>query len=216
MKLKGFFMIKAVLFDMDGVLIDAKDWHFEALNDALKIFGIEISYEDHLRTFDGIPTKEKLKILEKQYYLPSEIHSLINKIKQRNTVTQTVLKCKPTFATEYALSQLKAQGYKIAVCSNSIRSTIELMMNRAALSSYLDLIVSNEDVIKGKPSPEMYLKAMKYFNINPEEALICEDNENGIKAALASGAHLLRIGTVEDTNYQNISQRINEINKGEA
>lgn len=207
-------MIKAVLFDMDGVLIDAKDWHYEALNEALGVFGIRISYEEHLRTFDGIPTKEKLKILAQQYYLPKNLHVLINKLKQKKTIEQTVLKCKPLFVTEYALSRLKNEGYQIAVCSNSIRSTIELMMDRAALSEYIDLIVSNEDVSKGKPSPEMYLEAMAYFNIKPQEALICEDNENGIKAAIASGGNLLKIGTVEDTNYRNIRNKINLLDLG--
>ena len=62
--------IKAVLFDMDGVLIDAKDWHYEALNKALGLFGIEISRYDHLATFDGLPTKVKLQMLSKKYYLP--------------------------------------------------------------------------------------------------------------------------------------------------
>ena len=62
--------IKAVLFDMDGVLIDAKDWHYEALNKALKLFGIEINRYDHLTTFDGLPTKVKLDLLSKRFYLP--------------------------------------------------------------------------------------------------------------------------------------------------
>lgn len=205
-------MIKAVLFDMDGVLIDAKDWHYEALNKALDIFGIKIDYEDHLRHFDGIPTRDKLKILAERHFLPAEIHPLINTLKQKYTIELTITKCKPNFTNEYALSKLKAEGYKIAVCSNSIRSTIDLMMEKSSLSPFIDLIVSNQDVTKGKPSPEMYLKAMERLRIKPSEALICEDNENGIKAALASGGNLLKIGTIEDTNFDNIMGRISQIN----
>ena len=138
--------IKAVLFDMDGVLIDAKDWHYEALNKALKLFGIEINRYDHLTTFDGLPTKVKLDLLSKRFYLPEGLHSFINEMKQSYTAELVYQRCHPMFHHEYALSRLKREGYKIAVCSNSIRNTIELMMDRAGLSSYIDLIISNEDV----------------------------------------------------------------------
>ena len=120
--------VKAILFDMDGVLIDAKDWHYKALNKALGLFGIQISRYDHLNTFDGLPTKVKLEMLSKRYYLPKELHSFINELKQSYTVEMINEKCHPTFNHEYALSKLHLDGYKIAVCSNSIRKTIKLMI----------------------------------------------------------------------------------------
>lgn len=201
-------MIKAILFDMDGVLIDAKDWHYEALNKALGLFGLEISRYDHLHTFDGIPTKVKLKMLGEQYYLPEELHPFINQIKQKYTQELIELKCKPMFHHEYALLKLKQQGYKIAVCSNSIKATIEMMMKKAELIEYIDLIISNEDVKKAKPDPEMYNMAIKKFNLNPIECLIVEDNPNGIAAAKASGAFVLPVVTVYDVNYANIMKAI--------
>lgn len=200
--------IKAVLFDMDGVLIDAKDWHYEALNRALGLFGLGISRYDHLHTFDGLPTKVKLKMLSEQYHLPVELHSFINQVKQQYTEELTELKCRPMFHHEYALSKLRAEGYKIAVCSNSIRFTIENMMRKAALSQYLDLIVSNEDVKKAKPDPEMYNTAISKFQLDPKECLIIEDNPNGIAAARASGAYVLPVATVYDVNYENIKAAI--------
>ena len=203
--------IKAVLFDMDGVLIDAKDWHYEALNEALNLFGVEISRYDHLHTFDGLPTKVKLKMLAEQYYLPEELHTFINKVKQKNTIKKVSERCHPLFQHEYALSRLSAEGYKIAVCSNSIRNTIESMMNAAQLTQYLDLIVSNEDVSKAKPDPEMYLTAIKKFDLQPEECLVIEDNPNGVKAGIASGAHVLKVETVYDVNYSNIFNKIKEV-----
>lgn len=203
--------IKAVLFDMDGVLIDAKDWHYEALNKALELFGMEISRYDHLSTFDGLPTKVKLEILSKRYYLPKELHSLINQMKQAYTIEMINTKCHPMFSHEYALSMLHQRGYKIAVCSNSVRKTIELMMDRAELTSYLDLIVSNEDVSKAKPDPEMYLNAIAKFGMKPKECLVVEDNPNGIQAGKASGAFVLEVATVYDVNYENISRKIKEI-----
>ena len=203
--------IKAILFDMDGVLIDAKDWHYEALNEALGLFGLEISRYDHLHTFDGLPTSVKLKMLSEQYYLPKQLHSFINKVKQQNTIRKVNERCHPLFQHEYALSRLHSEGYKIAVCSNSIRNTIEEMMQHAALTKYLDLIVSNEDVKKAKPDPEMYNTAIKKLGVKPEECLVVEDNINGVKAGVASGATVLKVETVYDVNYSNISAKIREV-----
>lgn len=203
--------IKAVLFDMDGVLIDAKDWHYEALNEALRLFGIEISRYDHLHTFDGLPTNVKLEMLSEQNYLPKKLHGFINQIKQKNTIRMVNEKCHPMFHHEYALSRLSSEGYKMAVCSNSIRNTIENMMEKAGLNTYLDLIVSNEDVKKAKPDPEMYITAITKFGVKPEECLVVEDNPNGVKAGIASGAHILQVETVYDVNYANIRARIDEV-----
>lgn len=203
--------IKAIIFDMDGVLIDAKDWHYEALNKALRLFGLEISRYDHLVTYDGLPTKKKLEMLSLERGLPKQLHGFIHDMKQKYTIDLIHQFCKPSFYHQYALSKLKNEGYKLAVCSNSIRKTIELMMNKAGLIEYLEFFLSNEDVQEGKPNPEIYIKAIKKLGLNPEECLVVEDNENGVKAAIASGAHLLRVYSIEEVNYQHIKNRIKEI-----
>ena len=203
--------IKAVLFDMDGVLIEAKEWHYEALNRALDLFGMPISRYEHATTFDGIPTSRKLEILSIERGLPRELHKFLNEMKQRYTTEMIHTLCRPRFAQEQALSTLKSKGYKISVCSNSIRAMVELMMEKANLTQYLDLMVSNEDVSKSKPDPEMYNKAIAHFNLRPDECLVVEDNENGIKAAKASGAHLLVVQDVSETSITNIMGRIREI-----
>lgn len=204
-------MIKAILFDMDGVLIDAKDWHYEALNRALEHFGYTISRDSHLSTFDGLPTRQKLKMLSKSQALPVKLHEFLNTLKQAYTLEISHQKCKPSFNHQYALSKLKAAGYKIAVCSNSVRQSVEAMMSLSGLERYIDLMVSNEDVSKGKPDPEMYLKAMNYFGLKPEECLILEDNEHGIQAARASGGNILKIGVPDDVTFINIMNKIREI-----
>jgi beta-phosphoglucomutase len=203
--------IKAVLFDMDGVLIEAKEWHYEALNRALDLFGMPISRFDHLTTFDGLPTRKKLEMLSLERGLPEQLHEFINEMKQQYTMELVHTQCKPVFVHEYALSNLKARGYKLAVCSNSVRNTVESMMQKAGLYSYLDYMVSNEEVRRGKPDPEMYLNAMSYFKLLPEECLVVEDNENGIKAARASGAHLLVVKNTTDPNRDNLLGAIERI-----
>lgn len=203
--------IKAVIFDMDGVLIDAKEWHYEALNKALSLFGEQISKYDHLITFDGLPTKDKLNMLTLERKFPLGLHKFVNEMKQEYTMEIIYSKCKPTFCHRYALSKLKEKKYNLAVCSNSIRNTVQIMMEKSGLIEYLDFFISNEDVTKGKPDPEMYIKAIERMGLLPEECLIVEDNENGIKAALASGAHLLKVENVSEVNFFNITNRINEI-----
>lgn len=204
-------MIKAVLFDMDGVLIDAKDWHYEALNKALDFFGMAIERDSHLATYDGLPTRRKLEMLTKAKHLPVKLHSFLNEMKQEFTAEFAHSNCKPNFLHQRALSQLHRDNYKLAVCSNSVRSSIELMMRLAKLDSYLDVILSNEDVAKSKPHPEIYLTAMAQFNVKPEECLILEDNEHGIAAARASGGHVMVIGNTSDVYYESIVDRIKAI-----
>lgn len=196
--------IKAILFDMDGVLIDAKDWHYEALNKALGLFGITINRYEHLTTFDGLPTRVKLEILSKRFFLPKALHHFINQLKQSYTNEIIYEKCHPIFHHEYALSNLQRMGYKIAVCSNSIKKTIELMMNRAELSSYVDLILSNEDVKKAKPDPEIYITAIKKLGLKPDECIVIEDNIKGIEAGKASGAAVLEVTDIYDVTLDNI------------
>lgn len=208
-------MIKAIIFDMDGVLIDAKEWHYEALNRALRLFGFEISRYEHLATYDGLPTSKKLDMLSVQTGLPKKLHRFINEMKQQYTTELVRSLCRPHFKHEYALSKLKAAGYQLAVASNSVRNSVELMMENARLKPYLNFMLSNEDVEKPKPSPDIYLKAIDKLGLTAKECLIVEDNEHGIRAATASGAHLLVVQNVDEVNYSNLVRRIAECdNKG--
>ncbi len=205
-------MIKAIIFDMDGVLIEAKDWHYEALNRALELFGYSISRYDHLITYDGLPTRKKLEMLTMERGLPKGLHQFINDMKQQYTMEISQVKCKPTFCHEYALSKLKAEGYRLAVASNSIRQTVELLMDKSNLAQYIEFYLSNQDVKRGKPDPEIYINAINRLDLSPEECLIVEDNQNGIRAAKASGAHVMVVNNVEDVNYTNM---VNHIKRSE-
>jgi HAD superfamily hydrolase (TIGR01509 family) len=196
--------IRAVVFDMDGVLIDAKDWHYEALNRALGLFGYSISRIDHLTTFDGLPTKKKLEMLSLERGLPRGLHAFVNDLKQTYTTEITHQRCKPVFAHEYALSKLKGLGYKLAVASNSVRATVELMMEKSNLRQYIDLLISNQDVRNAKPDPEMYLTAAAGLSLPPGQCLVVEDNPNGIRAAEAAGCPVLVVHGIEDVNLTSV------------
>ena len=104
----------------------------------------------------------------------------------------------------------------MAVCSNSIQSSVRLMMSQAQLDEYLDVQLSNEDVVNSKPHPEIYLKAMKLLDCLPEECLIVEDNEHGIQAARASGGHVMVVSSPSGLNYSRIAQSIADAEKSSA
>ena len=207
--------IKAVIFDMDGVLIDAKEWHYESLNNALCLFGYEISRHDHLVTYDGLPTKKKLEMLSMESGLPRSLHSFVNRMKQQNTMEIVSAKCKPVFYHQYALAKLRESGLRLAVASNSIRKTVTSMLEYADLAQYVEFSLSNEDVSKPKPDPEIYTTAIERLQLAPEECVIVEDNLNGIKAARAAGGHVLEVARVEDVNYANIRRMVEECDNGE-
>ncbi len=206
-------MIKAIIFDMDGVLVDAREWHYEALNKALKHFGYEISRYDHLITYDGLPTSRKLEMLSLEKGLPKKLHKFINELKQQYTIDKIFIDCHPVFQHEYALSELKAEGYHIAVASNSVRKTVELMMEKSNLMQYLDFFMSNQDVKKAKPDPEIYNLAVQKLGYFPSECLVVEDNKNGIMAARSAGTQVMEINTIYEVNYENIRNHIEMANK---
>ena len=201
-------MIRAVIFDMDGVLIDAREWHYDALNRALRLFGQEIGRTEHLLTFDGLPTRRKLEILTSTRGFPKNLHGFVNQLKQQYTMEIVYARCKPVFAREFALSQLKARGFRLAVASNSVRESVEAMMTRSNLMAYLDLVLSNEDVARSKPDPEIYLAAMKGLGVAAHETLIIEDNDHGVRAARSSGAHVMVVRDVDEVDIGAIDRAL--------
>jgi len=206
-------VIKAVVFDMDGVLIDAREWHYEALNIALSHFGFSISRADHIARFDGLPTRDKLACLSAEYGLPIGLHGLISDIKQASTAELVYRQCKPNFEHEYLLRELRSRGIKLGLASNSIRASIDLMLSRANIAVYFDVVLSNEDVTNAKPEPDIYVEAMLRLESRAEETLVVEDNEHGIAAARAAGCHVLQVAEPSEVTYRRLQQAIEEVNR---
>lgn len=196
--------IKAVIFDLDGVLVEAKDWHFYALNKALKIFGSDFSYTEHLSTYDGLPTKMKIKMLNEISGFPLELGDIVSDLKQIYTQEYFSTRCFPDFSKDYLFRKLRDAEILTAVASNSIRSTVDQAMISLDIEKYIEFSLSNEDVSKPKPSPDIYLKAIELLGVDASECLIVEDNINGITAAKASGAYCLEVKEVEDVNHINV------------
>jgi len=208
--------IKAILFDLDGVLVDATEWHYVALNRALALFGFSISRYEHLSTYNGLPTRKKLEMLSIEKGLPVALHGLINKIKQVYTREEILTQCQPVFDKEYMLSRLKREGYRMAVCSNSIRDSLELMIRQSGLSDYFEFLVSNNDVMHPKPDPEIYLKAIERLGCRPDEVVIVEDAPHGIEAARRSGGYVCPVAGFTEVDYFRIQASIAQSERSPA
>ena len=202
-------MIKLIIFDLDGVLVDAKNIHYLTLNEALGS-KYEISWEEHLNKYDGLKTNEKLKLLTTSKGLPPSSYNEIWLKKQELTINE-LKKITPNDVLKYTIKELSHQKYKIAVCSNSIRKTILTVLSKLDIIEYFDYIVSNEDVNNSKPHPEMYWKTISYFGVLPEETLIIEDSPFGLLAANRSKSNVMRVETPNSVTIDNINKHINNL-----
>lgn len=204
-------MKKAVVFDMDGVLIDARDWHFEALNQALVNFGLEISYEDHLERFNGLSTRQKLNKISDESLLPVELHSVISATKQNRTLRIAAEKCFPMTQHLILLELLKVKGFRIGVYTNSIRETAEAMLQYAGLLEKIDVLITNQDVKSPKPDPEGYLLVCQKLGVKPEDTYVVEDGEFGIKAAKLAGCRVIQVESPVDVSISLLADLLPEI-----
>jgi len=207
--------IKLIVFDMDGVLVDARELHYDALNRALISIDkkYQISRKEHLSTFDGLPTSKKLSILTKTKGLPKDIHKKVWSLKQE--FTRKIIDEEMLYDDRMRsiLRRLKDDGYGICVASNSIRESVKMMLLRKGLLEYVDFFISNQDVKSPKPNPEMYLKAMIAYGVGPLETLIVEDSHVGRKAAIQSGAYLCAVTDPDDVTYEKVSSHLVSANK---
>ena len=205
-------MIKLIIFDLDGVLVEAKNIHFNALNKALGDYAI--SWNEHLSTYDGLKTFQKLDMLTKEKGLPVEEHQRIWEDKQKYTL-QMLGELKPSKSISAAISSLSKSGYKIACCSNSIRKTVVTVLAKLDIIEYFDLIISNEDVLNSKPHPEMYWTAMSKMKCLPEETLIVEDSPYGLLAAARSKSYILRVKNPKEVTFANLTKKLVQIEMGD-
>ena len=206
-------MIELIIFDLDGVLIESKDWHYTALNDALYKVDEKyvISYDDHLCIYDGLTTTKKLDLLSANKGLDKKYFNKIWKDKQSSTFN--ILKqIQPNEHLISIFFTLKEQDIKIAVATNSIRESVKISLLKLGILEYVDYYVSNEDVSKPKPFPEMYWKCMTTLGVIPQNTLIVEDSHIGRKGALDSGANLLAIENPDDLTLDKIKAKIYNIN----
>lgn len=202
-------MNNAFIFDLDGVLIDSKEIHFNALNLALSEINSSyvISKEEQASTYEGLSTKAKLDILSYSKGLPKEFHNIIWEKKQVYSSEMFQV-----FDKDQELINLfkliKSFNIKIGVASNAIRETVVGSLKSLGIYKFVDYALSNEDVSNPKPNPEIYKTMMSLLGSSAETTIVFEDSEIGQAAAKASLAKLFPVIERKDINLSYISKAI--------
>jgi len=206
-------MNKLIIFDLDGVLIESRELHYQSLNDALKSIDLKyvISRDEHLSIYDGLNTTRKLNLLSESKQLPAEYHDMVWQRKQLATF-ELIKKFTVDNKLVDIFSKLKVAGYLIAVASNSIRETVKLSLLKIGVIEYVDYYVSNQDVVHPKPYPEMYWQCMTVLKALPKDTLIIEDSHIGRQAAIDSGAVLLAVENTCDVTWEKLNSKLQHMN----
>ena len=186
-------MIRAILYDLDGVLVHACEWHYNSLNAALKsVCEFEISRNDHLTVYNGLTTRSKLDMLIKQGMISATDAKKVWELKQTFTTREIIRYAQP-YAEKIELHEYtRSQGLMSACVTNSIRETATMMLDRTWQLQYMKILICNEDSTP-KPSPAPYILAMERLRLYPHECIIVEDSDKGIEAAIASKAKVVKV-----------------------
>lgn len=203
-------MIKVIIFDLDGVLVNTTDLHYNCFNEALKHYNYIITEDEHKNEYNGLPTKDKLNRLTEKKGLSKYLHNEIWELKQKITLQRLdeyIQRDEVLIETIRKLSK----DYKIYVASNSIWKTVKRCLILTGLMEYVDYFVSCEDIKNSKPSPEIYYRCFSHAVISPNEALILEDSPVGIKSAESSSGNVFVVNEPCKFSYKEIIYRINHL-----
>ena len=192
----------ALLFDLDGVLVDFAELHESAFITAWNNCcpDHKIDHAFHLLYLEARSTRAKIDICSKIFTIGVNMPLIF---KEKQALTDHLLDIEPVYtATTRAIMWAKSAGYKLAVCSNSIRSTVIKSLRRLAIADLFDVILSNEDVIQPKPSPEIYIKAIEQLGVAATDCIIFEDSSVGRQAANATNARVIPIVNAQDITQE--------------
>jgi HAD superfamily hydrolase (TIGR01509 family) len=194
--------LKALLFDLDGTLIDSEFFHFECWNEILEEFDVELSYADWLKTYAGVPMPANAARLIETYNITSPLPHIIEK---REQLTLERLKTKDVNLMPYVadvLEYFREQNLTLALVTSSPRQDVEAIFERNGLGKYFKLIITRSEVTKSKPDPESYLVCVEKLGLLKEECLVFEDTINGIKSAKAAGLTCIAIQSNTDEHHK--------------
>lgn len=205
--------IKAIFFDLDGVLVDACDWHKDAFNLALtELYGFKLTAKEHKDTFNGLPTFEKLQILQKQNRIKKgEDLRKFYDLKQKYTVDLINKNCNFDYSKLILFSHLDWKDVYTICVTNCSMETAKLMLKKSGISSIgPDYIISNEMFEHPKPCSEGYVMAHTIAQVWPEEAIIIEDSPKGVEAAKNTGAYVWQVKNAKEVTLDNLYKFMDE------
>lgn len=190
-------MIKAIIFDMDGLMIDSERVTFECYQEILKGMNLTMD-EEFYKTLLGKP----LKGIYQRFYdvygndfpiedVIKDVHALMAKrFETEGVPIKTGLKS--------LLEYLKEKNYKTIVATSSNRDRVDTILSQAQITDYFDDSICGDEVTKGKPNPEVFLKSCQKLGVNVDEAIVLEDSEAGIQASYDAG---IKVICIPDMKY---------------
>ncbi|HCY39756.1 MAG TPA: phosphatase [Prolixibacteraceae bacterium] len=180
-------MIKAIIFDMDGVLVDSEPFHVEIEKQQFELNKLNISDEEHHK-YMGVASEVMWQEISKRHSLQHPINELIAQNRNESIRYFSALPEIPVMpGLADLLEELTRKNTPLAVASSSFPEIIDLILEKTGLKKYFSVIVSSQEAGKSKPEPDVFLLAAQKLGISPEDCLVIEDSANGIKAALAAG-----------------------------
>jgi len=190
-------MLKAVIFDFDGVICDSEFLHYQALNTIFNRFGVNIPKQVHWETYLGYSDLENIQAVNRDYDMGLDESQIIEQVAAKKLIFDELAKNDTKIIGGVAefIEMLIAHNIRRAICSGALRSDIDLMLTGAQFADAFETIVSADDVTHGKPDPEGYQKALMQLNskfktpIQPAECIVIEDSHWGLEAAAAAGMH---------------------------
>lgn len=197
-------MLKAVIFDMDGVIVDSEPIFYEVEMNLFKDLGLNISEEEH-RGYVGTKTSEMWTELKERFGIQKTVHELIDiETKRYLEYIASMKKFEPIPGVANLIKELSSNGISLALASSSRIEEISLILKMLKLKDYFGVVVSGDQVTKGKPAPDIFLLAIKKLKVLPEECIVFEDSENGVKAANSAGIKCIGFKGLNSRN-QNLS-----------
>ena len=184
-------MVKGIIFDMDGTMVDSLPYHHEAW----KIFFNENKVEnfsEKLKDYKGGGTLDLMKAVYGDRYSLKELKKMSN---EKEIIFRRIYKgnVKPIKGFKKFLNHVKSRNILVGLASNAIRKNVSLIIKELEIYDYFDSIICGDEVDNGKPNPEMFNKTIDRFKINKNECLIFEDSLEGIKAAKNSDINVIGI-----------------------
>ncbi|MHC4461220.1 MAG: HAD family hydrolase [Planctomycetota bacterium] len=209
-------MLRAVIFDFDGVITDSEILHLRAFNRVLAQFGIEIKTKDYYKDYLGLTDVDCFQLVAGKVRLGLDDREIKNLVKQKNQVFQELAKTEGRIieGVRDFLEMLKQNNVPMAICSGAVLAEIALILEEARLRSFFAAIVSAEHVKKGKPDPEGFLLTLQKLNhegqtqIESDQCIVIEDSHWGLKAGKAAGMHTIAVTNSYDADQLDVAEKI--------
>ncbi|HMS65386.1 MAG TPA: HAD family phosphatase [Ignavibacteria bacterium] len=195
---------KAVIFDMDGVIIDSEPAYLEMNLKMFSELGFEMDDEDY-KALVGMPSLPMWTMLKKKYNFEKTVEEIIQSEKNRMfSILDSGIISKPMDGINSLLKELSSYNCKLSVASSSAKDNIEHILKKLNIYSFFEFIISGEEVAKGKPDPDIFLKVSERFSIHPNKCFVIEDSTNGVTAAKSAGMKCIGFKN-NDSNHQDIT-----------